>query len=201
MKKKVFVFILSAFFVCSSFAGPFGFNRGMSVEEMELNCRKKMILIKDDLYRIFPKKRYENLDKYYARVDKDLGLYSLMIDTSSIKFKKNGEAIKSRFNTIVENLETVYGRGEIIDYKKKGAFWKKERDWMLGSLNKQSKLSSTWSAETGQKLPPEITYISVDVSSKTKKKGFISLYYLFSNFSDVDTKQKERDRNKYFDIF
>ena len=75
MKKFFACFILLSFFVGGiAFAGPFGLDMGMSLDQVKNKTGKNPELVQDDLYRVDPPNKNDMFESYIVQISPEYGI-------------------------------------------------------------------------------------------------------------------------------
>lgn len=194
MKKIIFPILMLTFIASTTFAGPFGLSKGMSVEEISKLSEKgyePTSITNDDRYVFIPKKKHELFKVYIAFIDKEKGLYGIRAVTDDIKTTSYGTELKIVFSDIVERLSKIYGLPEIADEINSDSLYKEDSDWMYSLENGARKLIAAWLKEdTNTNLPEEIESIAIYAIAKFGVGGIV-IEYEFSNSAEVQEKQDD----------
>lgn len=166
------------------FAGPFGLEMGMTLEEVKEACSSYIYSISSvkDMYEIYPEKAHSSFDKYYAYIDEKYGLYAVMAVTESIASDDYGTEVKERFYGIVASLSGKYGNPYVIDeIVDTSSYYTKDNDWVTAMRDGARKLEAYWEkSRDGVKHLDNISSIKL-ITSCTYSKKEIALGYVFSN--------------------
>ena len=192
MKKLISIFTL--LFICTLciFAGPFGLDMGMTLDEVAQACGGiEPEYISDDRYYIQPVKSHPLFEGYVVWVGETEGLYYIKGISHEILTNDYGTEVKQEFAKLVSPLERKYGNFEIIDeivsddvlpYKLKQDRWMLtiaegsricEAHWVTDEDNFE-KFNGLMTISVGVKT--EATYIT--------SKAYIWIEYGFANAVD-----------------
>ena len=88
-------------------SGPFGFDIGMTYEEVKSACNgNELEYISDDRYFVKPKKSHPTFEKYIVWISNDYGLYYIKAISYDIHTSNYGTEVKNRFDNILYTLES-----------------------------------------------------------------------------------------------
>jgi hypothetical protein len=194
MKKTAAV--LSVLFLFASFvyAGPFGFEMGMTVDQVKEACgRRTPQLLKNDYYQVIPNKVHPSFDTYIVCIDKDDGLYFIKAIGPDISSSSYGIEVKSQFNKVKDSLDKNYGDGELLDTLLPGSIWNNAEDWMSGLAHNERYLMCSWQKAQCLKLPENMSSIALAAKTSRSDVGYIVLEYCFTNYIAVKARQQAAD--------
>ncbi len=197
---KLYIFTIFYIIHLSSyvFAGPFGLDMGMSIEQVKTACNgRSPSVISDNKYYIIPQKPHPDFSIYVAWISPTEGLYFLKAVGSNISTSSYGTSLKSKFKDISDRLSKTYGNPKEYDFLRANSIWHEPNEWMK-SLEKQERfLCSTWSREQSSALPESIKEINMTAVAKDSETGYLVIEYEFSNF----TKSEEALKSKTDSVF
>ena len=93
----------------SAFAGPFGINMGMKINEVTEVCKTNPKHLEGNLYEISPFKTNDMFENYYVRIDPEYGVYWLKAIGKTIYTNDYGENLKASFENLVKSIRKTYG--------------------------------------------------------------------------------------------
>ncbi|MBR5916299.1 MAG: hypothetical protein IKZ57_07630 [Spirochaetia bacterium] len=198
MKKLFLLAIILITAVSSAFAGPFGLEMGMNLDDITKACGgvRPERLENDDRYWISPTKNHPDFEYYLVWVDETKGLYCIRAISTEIKTSRYGTELKSFFHEMTERLSKTYGKPTIFDEIKKDVydFYKKDEWWMTTLSEGSRVLESVWEKESRTaKMSKDLDY--VDLYAKARKysfdKGYLVLEYGFINSEDIKKSQDD----------
>ncbi|HPL94981.1 MAG: hypothetical protein PHS04_15935 [Tissierellia bacterium] len=190
MKKVIVTGVLLTLISFNVFAGPFGIEMGMSLQEVTNLCKSGPKLIGQDLYSIVPLKTNDLFDSYRVRIDPNYGLY-MIAAMIPIKTTEDGAKIKSAFNDLVSNIEQVYGNYEKIDILEPGSKHNKPKDFMTSLAEHERTLMVTWQSPLST-LPTNLKIITVTAEAITSSLGWVDLEYRSDNYDKVEAAKKAK---------
>jgi hypothetical protein len=186
---KFVVSFIILLFCLNLFAGPFGLEMGMSLEDIG----GKSIKMSDGNYgfKELPKS-HSAFDLYLLQIAPKGGLYDIMAVGKFITCNPNGFQLKKQFDDLKETLGENYGKCLMVDTLSAGSIWDKPGDWMMGLSKKHRTYKAIWGEESF--LPPDLKIITLEAYSTSLGKGFIFLRYGFIN-SDSCSTEKSAEEN------
>ncbi len=196
MKKLFLLTIVMFIFVGSAFAGPFGLEMGMSLEDLTKACggSRPERLENDDRYLISPTKTHPDFEYYLVFVDNNKGLYCVRAISTEINTSRFGTELKSFFYDMTERLSKAYGKPKIIDEIKKDTYLKSDEFWLMTLSDGSRALASLWEEEYGtEKMPKDLDYVELYASTPqySLDKGYLVLEYGFVNQEEIKKTQDD----------
>jgi hypothetical protein len=187
MKKALFILLCLMFAQADCFAGPFGFSKGMSLAQIQ-KLVGKIKKEEDGVYSTTkvptPNASFQDFILY---IHPSLGLVKILAISKDIETNGSGENFRNKFNEVAASLEKQYGRGEKLDYLKKGSLLGEPKDWMKSLLKKDRSLQVFWE---GTKFPDNILAIVLRADAESENAGIISLCYEFEGFNTWEDRKK-----------
>lgn len=112
-------------------SGPFGFDIGMTYDEVKTACGgSEPEHIADNRYYVKPKKTHPLFEKYIVWISDAVGLYYIRGISRNISTSEYGTEAKRQFSSLRAVLEKKYGTFSLTDTIKSDYYWKDEKDWM-----------------------------------------------------------------------
>lgn len=194
MKKILLLAIIMITAISSAFAGPFGLEMGMSLDEVTKVCggARPERLENDDRYLISPTKSHPDFKYYLVFVDDNKGLYAIRAISTEIKTTQYGTELKSFFYEMTERLSKTYGKSNVKDEIKSDALFKADEWWMMSLGDGSRILGSLWSGGTGT-VPKDLDYVYLYASARkySINEGYLILEYMFNNREDIKKSQDD----------
>jgi len=191
--KRAIALCVSLLSVTSLFAGPFGIEMGMTIEQVKAVSTSEPVLVEEDIYEIFPVTTHSRFEKYTVRISKEYGVYFIKAIGVDIRTSKYGEEMLSEFNDLVSSFQKKYGKYERIDYLKKGSYWDEPEDWMMGLLKNERYLLAFWEIEIGSDLPENIVSIYIGANAASTEVGLVAIEYYSVNFEKATEERKSKE--------
>jgi len=193
-QKIVAVLILtSILFVTEAMAGPFGLEKGMSLEDIGGNPIK----ISDTGHYMLSSvpKPHSAFETYIVRVAPTGGLFWIRAVGKEIRTNSYGIELKSAFVEIEEKLKATYGKNTRLDSLLPGSAWNKPNQWMMGLIKTERVLMSLWLEAEGSTLPPDLRSIGLMAVGASENTGKIHLEYEFSNRASCEAELVAQEDN------
>lgn len=196
--KKIFS-IFTFLFICSLsvFAGPFGLDMGMTLEEVAEACGGiEPEYISDDRYYIQPVKSHPLFEGYVVWISEAEGLYYIKGISREIQANDYGTEVKQEFAKLLSPLERKYGKFAKIDKISKDSLFQDEKYWMTAVAEGSRTFEAHWSvSEDDFEKFGGLTTISIGIRTQatyiTNKAyiwieyGFVNAVKGFDNLDDV----------------
>ncbi len=177
---KVLFAVLAFLLVASqSIAGPFGIDKGASVES--LNIVKK---VSPGVYYIDPPQKNTLFEKYLVMVSDSQGVYKIVASGNSIATEANGNKLIGEFNLFKKKLSERYGEFLEVNFLRTGSDWDESEDFMQGLLSEERFLGATWNEKYGAQLNNGIQSIKLVGGALKNDSGCLSVKYEFDNCED-----------------
>lgn len=170
--------------------GPFGFDIGMSYEDIKEACGgNEPEHIGDDRYYVKPKKTHPQFEKYIVWISDSVGLYYIKANSPTINTSGYGTEIKSQFNELLRTLEKKYGNFKITDTVKSDYSWTEEKYWMRSLKDGARKYRADWTSKNNYKDYDGISWVSIGIdkiNEYSTDKAYIWIEYEFVNYEDAE---------------
>jgi hypothetical protein len=191
MNLKTISLFLVLFFLFSTnvFAGPFGIQFGMSLEEIRQISSTPPQNIENDWYRITPPNTHELFETYHVQIHPTFGVYFIQAISRNINTNSHGTELIGQFNNIVSSIERIYGDYLLRDSLNPESVFNRSQDFMFTLQRGDRELVAFWHREEGSTLPDDILEIIVGAEARNSSRGFIILEYYSIKF---DTIEEER---------
>lgn len=196
--KKIFS-IFTFLFICSLsvFAGPFGLDMGMTLEEVAEACGGiEPEYISDDRYYIQPVKSHPLFEGYVVWISEAEGLYYIKGISREIQANDYGTEVKQEFARLLSPLERKYGKFAKTDKISKDSLYQEDKYWMSSLARGSRTFEAHWSdGEDASEKFGGLTTISIGIRTQatyiTNKAyiwieyGFVNAVKGFDNLDDV----------------
>jgi hypothetical protein len=169
-------------------SGPFGVE--MAATASSYNCT----VTDDPLYftcSTLPK-THPDMDYYVIMAPPETGVCwvkGLSIDVST---NGHGSALKSKVDTISDQIASVYGQGKRYDLLVSGSIWDDSNDWMMGLHQSDRHYYYRWSTDSGAALKADVEEVYVSAKALSGNKGFVAAEFYFENFEECKAAEKAR---------
>lgn len=185
MKKSIFAVLMIVLAAQYAAAGPFGLEKGMSIRDITEACAgtRPVPADREGYFVIKPHKKHSEFEKYYAKIDSELGLNYISAVGKSIECDTCGTEIRGKFEEMSGRLSVKYGKPVIIDTLKESVIDPVDDEyWMYTLRMKDRVLVAAWV----ENLPDELTavYLSA-LAEESGNRAHLVLEYEFSNNETV----------------
>ena len=180
----------------SCWAGPFGFEYGMSKADVIKLVGRKAVL-KEDGDRLLlstAPKPHPSFESYLLVISPDKGLLKIVAMTPAIQSNDFGDEIKSKYDEVQKGLTSVYGNGDAEDFLQEGSDWTDAKYWMEGLFHEERTLSTIWIFKP---VRDHIGAIQVKATAQSIEEGRILLTYEFEGFGDYLKAVKDKQNSVY----
>ena len=167
--------------------GPFGFDIGMTYEQIKNACDgTELEHISDDRYYVKPKKSHPLFEKYIVWISDEYGLYYIKAISHDIYSLDYGTEPKREFEKILASLEKKYGKFSKIDTVKSDYYFKDERDFMMSLRDGARTYRAEWCATKDNYRDYDgLIEILIGINASSVSKAYIWLEYEFLNHDDA----------------
>lgn len=176
-------------FASASIAGPFGVEKGMTLNQLnELGSFTKTN--SPNVYKSDSMKQgHPDVEFYSVIVTPSHGLCKIQALTKDTPTSAYGTELQSKYNSLRSALVSKYGQPEkSFDFLRSGSIWHESREWMMSLLKKERYLASFWTSSNN--LPDSLKTISIEAAALNSSKGFIKLGYEFDNIDQCLAEDK-----------
>lgn len=184
--KNAFVFSLLLGISFSVYAGPFGLEKGMTLEQITDVCGSVPKHISDDRYLVSPIKKHPDFENYIVWINGTNGLYYIKAISREIKTNGYGLELKSLFSNIETSLSKIYGKSTITDELDPQSVFKGDDYWMWTLSQGARSFFATWKNSYKPPMPDSITSIVLYATAETSAYGYVMLEYEFDNNAKVE---------------
>lgn len=194
--KKLIIALISVFIVnVSTFAGPFGLDMGMTLEEVSGVCERKPTYIADDRYYIKPQKAHPLFEGYVVWINEEYDLYYIKGRSKEIRTNGYGTEVKQEFAKLLSPLERKYGKFNHTDKLAKDTPFRDDKYWMMAIAEGSRTYEAHWEAaennvEEFEGLVSIATGVKKGAISTNRayiwiEYGFMNAMQGFDNLDDV----------------
>lgn len=200
MKKNILCALTCALFALAptgALAGPFGLDKGMSLEQL----KKQGIFVPTKVRFVYQARKlakgHPDFEMYSALVSPQHGLCKITAIGNDVVTNVFGNQLEQKFKDITRAITRKYGSASNeFDFLQSGSIWKDPQDWMMGLVKKERVLASFWKASETTDLPDALSIIAVKANPLSSSKGYISLVYEFDNMDAcIGTVESIEDAN------
>ena len=176
----------------SCWAAPFGFDYGMSEEQViKLLGSDSLMKVEGDVYYFSKAPKPNEAFEFYAlTISPQKGLLKVTAVSKDIDTNVYGDDLIRQFAEINRPLSKTYGEGEEFDFLKAGSIWSEDKQWMMALLRGEREFARAW-----EFLVPidHITVILLQGKALSPERGYISLSYEFEGFEQYVAADKEKN--------
>jgi hypothetical protein len=193
MKRVVFVLALLTIALPGlCFAGPFGFDYGMTKDQV-IKIVGKDAVIKDQgfVLRVLKAPEADNrFEAYTLLISPDKGLLKIIAAGQTIDSSGYGMEIQVGFKTLREYVAAQYGAPtKDYDFVQPGSQLQSPSDWTAALQKKERVLASTWDLTAQKHLAKgvkdeHLTAIILETMPLKNNEGWIQLTYEFEGFDE-----------------
>lgn len=171
-------------------SGPFGFDIGMTYDEVKAACGgSEPEHIADNRYYVKPKKAHPLFEKYIVWISDAVGLYYIKGISRDIRTSDYGTEAKQQFDNLLSPLEKKYGKFSLTDTIKSDYHWKDEKYWMQALGDGARTYWAIWNVtKENHKDFDGLFAILLGIDSTNKysnSEAYIWIEYEFQNHDDA----------------
>jgi hypothetical protein len=176
MKKFVLLVVL---FLMSTmlFAGPFGLEMGMTLEEIREKCGSSNVKYSEDgVYMVKPPRKSSSFNGYIALVDDTFGLHATSANSVIMPYKQCIIHLRDLFN----RLRAYYGEPQMR------TLLKDINPVYMASESPDTVVQHTWKRPECKKLEKEnVDSLTILIRELGEDAGYVSITYFFDNHKKV----------------
>jgi hypothetical protein len=199
--KRLFalIIVVMVFFIFKGvlFAGPFGFEAGMSKEQIEtlLGSQLQTTKNKNFYYSTKAPLSHSLIERYLLIIDPVRGLVKIIASGKTIQTTRYGDELKAQYSNIKEALTKNYGNySNDFDFVRSGSLWKEPEYFMMGLLKRERTLECFWVLKNN---PEKVLSIDLEAKALSQEYGFVMVSYEFEGWKEY-LKGKKQDEDKTF---
>lgn len=166
----------------NAFAGPFGFEMGMSQADLsKLGVAKKHDSMPTTTILEKLKNGHPDIEEYWVTSTPKTGLCRVTAWTPTIKTSGYGDQLKSQYESFRTALTEKYGAGKNYDFLRSKSIWNEAKEWTISLWKGERYLASVWNHKD---LPDHLSTIGVEAKATDQNNGLVSITYEFDNFEE-----------------
>ena len=174
--KKIILLTIAFLMANILFAGPFGLEMGMTLEEIKRKCDYNVKHAGDDMYMIKPPRPSIVFNLYSVHVDDIFGLYSIMAISENMPHKQSLLVLKN----VAGMIEAYYGEPQ--DMKR----LKDHNPVYMTSESPDTIICYDWTLPECKKLEKEkVNWIRVIAHELNQDEGAVAIQYRFDNAEKI----------------
>jgi len=194
-KKLSILFAISLLFVSAVFAGPFGIEMGMTLEQLKLiGVNPVPIRDANGRYRITPKKQHSDFNFYAVDISPNYGVYVILAISKDIPISSSGIELRNKCYEIQKSLSNIYGSNQTFDSFQSSSILDKDSDWTI--KNEVIIFDSFWMRKYNSNLPNDLSSIWLEAIIDSTS-GYLRLQYESIN-ADKAYAEQEAQNNSVF---
>jgi len=171
--------------ISTVYSGPFDLKMGMKIEEIDRNAKD----IGNNTYKVKLSSSHKTFDTYTVSMCPSGELYMIRAVSGDITTNSDGTELRSTFSGFKNKYKKAYGSGEHINHLSTSSPWTEKEDWMVGLIEDDRTLRTTWDRASEATLSDNVTEISLEALPIGINNGYILLSYKFSNYENCKTEQ------------
>ncbi|HEV7674427.1 MAG TPA: hypothetical protein VGQ12_07850 [Candidatus Angelobacter sp.] len=197
--RGVFLFTVLIAFALPCAAGPFGFEAGMTKEQVIAKVGQKAIrhVDGDVMFLSIAPTPHPDFSEYLLMFSPQNGLVKLVAYTDHIKTNKNGDQLMEKYQAVKAAVTAKYGKPQSFNNLVEGSIWTDPQDFTMSLVKSDRTIMSAWESGESAILPDHIKIIALEVQALNSETGQISLGYELEGFSAY-VKQKKEKQNSVF---
>jgi hypothetical protein len=185
--KKLFLITIGILLAATTWAGPFGIDMGMTIDQVKAVTTSGPIELNPGVWEIKPKKTHPDIETYLIYYHEGFGVTGVRAISKDIISSSYGTELKSRVEAIAGSLSTIYGKPtKEFDFVPRGALWNEAHEYMMSLRMDERNYIKFWDDVTKE----NITNIMLKASATSRTKGYYILDYIFANSSKADEDRK-----------
>lgn len=174
--------ILSISYIATSaFSGPFGMEKGMTLEAVQRLGKFDPIDSKYVYRAKNLKSGHPDFELYSVIITPLSGLCKISLVSKDVETNSYGSELSSKYSELKGTLSGKYGPVKMeYDFLMSGSIWKNSNEWMMSLRQKERTLAAFWDKKTSS-LNDSLSGISLEAKALSQNKGYIILSYEFDN--------------------
>jgi hypothetical protein len=183
--------------IFSSYAGPFGLEQGMTLDQIKKITQVKEInKFKYSAYSL--PMGSKDVEIYIFFLAPTIGLCNVDAYSKEMKTSSTGAELKAEFNSYVKILSEKYGSvTSKYDFLHANSVWKESNYWMRSLEQKERDLMYVWFTSTTKPLPDSLYAIGLRAEAASATSGFLSVEYEYKNFQKcVEAQENDNKKTK-----
>jgi hypothetical protein len=175
------------------FAGPFGVVVETFTPEA-YNC-----VLQDQSSNLFActgfPKPHPDIENYIASFINGIGLCEIFASSANLPTPGSGASLRSRIDSISEQLSIKYGPSTKIDLLANGSLWTEEQYWMMGLSKGERNYAYLW--VDMEPAVDGIVSIVLNSFAENIESGSFGISFYTTNQNDCETARKANDASSF----
>jgi len=183
--KQLLVFIM-LIMAMSVFAGPLGFEKGMTLEQLQTIDPEMYLADNSETIWIMTKapQATSAFDIFLVNIHPEIGLFSVRLISKDINCGAFGEGLVTEYNRLKELLTNNYGpASNFIDNINRGSIWSDARYYMMSLLQKDRKLLAIWTDKAA--MPADLDCVLIEAAALSSTVGYIYIQYYMEGHDEI----------------
>ena len=169
--------------IFSSYAGPFGLEQGMSLEQLKKNAQIQEVTKFNQYTKSLPMGSKE-MDGYIFLSAPNIGLCKVTALSKPITSNPNGSELKIEFNSYAKILTEKYGAPSTKhDFLHSNSIWKDPKYWMRSLNQNERELVHYWTTTANRPLPDSLQGIALGAEAASTSSGSLTIQYEYKNMT------------------
>jgi hypothetical protein len=198
VKTRILVVLLSCLLALPAFAGPFGFERGMTKEQVIALVGQGAVLRERGNYLVLktaPKPHPAFEDYTLAFSPKD-GLLKIRASGKEIQSSSDGADVKNEFDALRAGLVEKYGPGSDLQRQRSTGIWSDRQYLLMAIKQKDAMWATVWLFAVPSSQPDRLSAIAEEINATASNRGYVSVSYEFQGWNEFhDQNQAEQNKN------
>jgi hypothetical protein len=175
-------------FDMSTLVAPFGIRMGLKKEQ--LHVKKELAPLTFGLVDV--PKPHPDFETYVVEISPNSGVCFVKAISKDVVTSVYGTELKIKFGELRSQIETVYGKSNLMEMLRSGSIWRESNEYMMGLLKKERILAASWESKSGASMKAGLAQAFLGASALSQEKGYFSLEYYFDNQSQCETEIKAK---------
>ena len=176
-RRIVILVLIGLLLTIPVFAGPFGLEMGMTLDELTAVCGTKPERANGNFYKVIPPKPHQAFEQYVVEISPKYGVYFIKAIGKRITTSVYGSELKTAFTEIVTSLEKSYGTAKVYDFLRPDSIWDEPKDWMMGLRKQERFLAAYWEEKSDGLYTGDILNLGVMADAISTDTGVFFLEY------------------------
>lgn len=152
-------------FAVSVFAGPFGIEFGMTLDQVKQVATIDSIA-KNKLYMYFitPNKKSSLIEVYRVNISPKYGVFEVCAFGKYLNSDDYGDKIRSEFDNFVKLIQKNYGEPTAkFDFLRSESIWKEKNEWLTSLRKSERYYTYYWDSKKNNKLIEPLGTINLEI--------------------------------------
>jgi hypothetical protein len=172
------------------FAGPFGFDQGMTVEQVRALVGREAVTGQETdsgfgtiLHLKTVPRPVPQFTGYDLLFSPTAGLVKIIAITDPIATASDGTGLRAQFDNTEKLISRGYGDpANVFDFLHAGSIWSETQDFMLGLNKKERELSVYWESAPGKPLKDQVNALELEADGLDGNTGALMFICEFTGW-------------------